>query len=262
MTDHYRIEIIDAIATITLNRPDNLNALSDEMIFGLIDDLKQLARQADVGAVIVTGAGRAFCSGGDVKGMKGNKSELTFEDRVELLRRRHDLVKALYEFPKITIAMVNGAAAGAGFALALACDFRIAGRSSKFLTSFVNVGFAGDFGGTYFLSRLLGPTKAKELYLTSERLDAERALSLGIVSKVCEDEALPAETRAFARTFADGARIAHSYLKRNFRAAETGSLQDVLDLEAIHQIRLTATEDHAEALRAFAEKRKPVFKGR
>lgn len=262
MTDHYRIETSEGIAIITLNRPENLNALSDEIIFGLIDDLKRLAGDTSVGAVIITGAGRAFCSGGDVKAMKGNRSELTFEDRVELLRRRHDLVKALYEFPKITIAMVNGAAAGAGFALALACDFRTASRSSKFLTSFVNVGFAGDFGGTYFLSRLLGPTKAKELYLTSEKLDAEKALSLGIVSRVYEDDTLHAETLAFARSFADGARVAHSYLKRNFRAAETGSLQDVLDLEALHQIRLTATEDHAEALRAFAEKRKPIFKGR
>ncbi|MCD2172270.1 enoyl-CoA hydratase [Rhizobium sp. C4] len=262
MTDHYTVAKKDGIATITLNRPESLNALSDDMIFGLTDDLKRIATDPEVGAVIITGAGRAFCSGGDVKGMKGNKSELGYEERVELLRRRHELVKTLYEFPKITIAMVNGAAAGAGFALALACDFRIAGRSSKFLTSFVTVGFAGDFGGTYFLTRLLGPSKAKELYLTSEKLTAERAHDLGLVSKIVEDDDLGAETLAFARTFADGALLAHGYIKRNFRAAETGTLDEVLDLEAFHQIRLATSEDHVEALKAFAEKRKPAFKGR
>ncbi|MBD0417326.1 enoyl-CoA hydratase/isomerase family protein [Oryzicola mucosus] len=262
MTQSYNIAVEDGIATVTLNRPEVLNAINDSIIFPLIEDLEKIAQDPAIRVVILTGAGRAFSAGGDVKAMKGNANPMSYEDRVGLLRRRHELSRVLYEFPKVTIAMVNGVAAGAGFALSLACDFRLAARSAKFVTSFVTVGFAGDFGGTYFLTRLLGPSKAKELFLTSEKLDAERALSLGIVSKVVEDDALVAETRAFARTFADGAVLAHGYIKRNFRAAETGTLQDVLDLEAFHQIRLAVSEDHTEAVNAFQEKRRPVFKGR
>lgn len=263
MSQDYLIDIAeDGIATITLNRPDSLNALNDSMIYGLINELPALASNPAVGALVLTGAGRAFCSGGDVKGMKGNTSSLTYEDRVEALRSKHLLVTALAEFPKVTIAMVNGTAAGAGLGLALACDFRVASQSAKFLTSFVKVGFSGDFGGTYFLTRLLGAAKAKELYLTSDKVEADKALALGIVSRVTPDEELSAATREFARGFSQGARLAHSYIKRNFAAAPTSSLQEVLDMEAFYQIRLANSEDHTEAIKAFAEKRQPAFKGR
>lgn len=257
-----REDIRDGVATLTLDRPDSLNAITDAMIEALDAALDRLGRDPAVGAIVLTGAGRAFCAGGDVKGMKGNASTLTPEERIENLRAKHRTVLKLHEVPKVTIAAINGAAAGAGLCLALACDFRIAARSAKLTTSFVKVGFAGDFGGIWFLTRLVGGARARELYLLSEKIGAERALELGLVGRVVDDAALADETLGLARTFATGPRLAYGYVKRNARIAETGSLAETLDSEAINQIRLANSADHTEAIAAFREGRAPVFTGR
>jgi 2-(1,2-epoxy-1,2-dihydrophenyl)acetyl-CoA isomerase len=168
----------------------------------------------------------------------------------------------LRTMPKVVIAMVNGPAVGAGLGLAMACDLRIAGRSARFGTGFAGVGYSGDFGGSWTLTRLVGTAKARELYFLGDIIDAETAHALGLVSRVVEDTALHEETAALARRIADGPRIAYGYMKRNLLAAETEPLATVLEMEAVHQARTAMTEDHLEAARAFAEKRRPVFKGR
>jgi len=164
--------------------------------------------------------------------------------------------------PKPTIAMVNGVAAGAGMSLALACDLRIAGESARMTTAFAKVGLSGDYGGTYFLTHLAGPSKARELYLTAEVLDAAALASLGLVTRVVPDTALTTETITLASRLANGPRVAHRYIKRNLKVAEEGSLSDVLDSEAFGMLRTRETADHAEAAQAFVEKRKPNFTGR
>jgi 2-(1,2-epoxy-1,2-dihydrophenyl)acetyl-CoA isomerase len=164
--------------------------------------------------------------------------------------------------PKPTIAMVNGVAAGAGMSLALACDLRIACESARMTTAFAKVGLSGDYGGTYFLTQLVGPSKARELYLTAEILDSSRLLALGIVSRVVPDTALTEETMALASRFASGPRVAYRYIKRNIKVAEEGTLSDTLDAEAYGMLRSRDTADHAEAARAFVEKRPPVFSGK
>ena len=170
--------------------------------------------------------------------------------------------RLLHEIPKPTIAMVNGPAAGAGLAMALACDLRIASESARFITAFVKVGFSGDFGGSYFLSKLIGTGRARELYYTGEPLTAAQALALGLVSRVVDDAELAGATMALAARLARGPGIALGLMKQNFNRAETCTLSELLDLEALHQIRTARTEDHQEAARAFVEKRPPVFKGR
>src|SRR5437868_693019 len=254
-----RIE--DGIAWLTLNRPDRLNAFSPAMLQALGKELERLGGNGEVGAVIVTGAGRGFCAGGDVKTM-GDRAAQGFEERVEGLRRMHQLPLLLRTIPKIVIAMVNGPAVGAGLGLALACDLRIAGRSARFGTGFARVGYSGDFGGSWTLTRLIGTAKARELYFLGDIIDAAAAAALGLVNRVVEDEALHEETAALARRIADGPRIAFGYMKRNLFAAETEPLAAVLEMEAVHQARTAMTDDHLEAARAFAEKRRPVFRGR
>jgi len=261
--DQHLIETIQqGVATLTLNRPDRLNALSVPIMEGLLEALPRLAADAAVGAIVLTGAGRAFCAGGDVKRMAAEEVARSGEEAVALLRSRMEVSRLLHEIPKPTIAMVNGPAAGAGMALALACDLRIAGQSARFVTAFVNVGFSGDFGGSYFLSRLIGTGKARELYFTADPLDASQALALGVVNRVVPDAELAETTSAFARKLANGPRIALSLMKQNFNAAETGTLAELLDLEARRQIETGQTADHKEAARAFVEKRAPVFTGR
>jgi 2-(1,2-epoxy-1,2-dihydrophenyl)acetyl-CoA isomerase len=158
--------------------------------------------------------------------------------------------------------MVRGAAAGAGLSLAMACDLRIAGESARFATAFARVGYSGDFGGSYFLTRLVGTARARELYYTADILSAEQALGLGLANRIVPDARLEEETMALARRLAAGPRVALRYMKRNMNAAECGSLHEVLDLEAWHHTRCGMTEDHREAARAFVDKRQPVFRGR
>ena len=164
--------------------------------------------------------------------------------------------------PKVVIASINGPVAGAGLGLALACDLRIAGKSARFGTAFARIGYSGDYGGSWSLTRLVGTAKARELYYTADLIDGEEAGRLGIVNRVVADDELQAETIALARRIADGPRIALGYMKRNLLTAETEPFQTVLDLEAEHQARCAFTEDHKEAVAAFVEKRRPAFRGR
>jgi len=252
------------VAVLTLNRPERLNALTRTMLSGLRTHLADLAEDPAIGCVVLTGAGRAFCSGGDVRvqAATAGKSDQTPEQRADQLRASMEASRLLHDMPKPTIAMVNGVAAGAGMSLALACDLRIAGASARMTTAFAKVGLSGDYGGTYFLTQLVGPSKARELYLTAEILDADRLLALGMVTRVVPDAALTAETMALADRFANGPRVAYRYIKRNMKVAEEGTLSDALDSEAYGMLRSRETADHAEAARAFVEKRAPVFTGR
>ncbi len=252
----------NGVTTLTLNRPERLNALSPAMTAGLKEALERLATDHDVGAIVIAGTGRGWCAGGDVKTMESRGRDQTFEDRAEGLRRSHQLPLLIRTIPKIVSASINGPVAGAGLGLALACDLRIAGTSARFGTAFARIGYSGDYGGSWSLTRLVGTAKARELYFTADIIDAEQAGRLGIVNPVVSDDELQAETTALARRIADGPRVALGYMKRNLLAAETEPFQTVLELEAAHQARCGMTEDHREAVAAFNEKRRPVFKGR
>lgn len=269
MTEHLLEKKEDGVVTLTMNRPDSLNALSGDMMERLLEALPRLSRDSDVGAIILTGAGRGFCAGGDVKGMaasneaSGEKSApASMEQRARGLRESMEISRYLHECPKPTIAMVRGPVAGAGLSMALACDIRIASDKSLFTTAFAKVGFSGDFGGSYFLTKIVGTAKARELYLTADKLDPSAALQLGMVNHVVPDSDLETRTIELAQKIANGPRIANEYIKKNLNAAESGTLEQVFDLEAWHMTRTMFTEDHKEAAQAFVEKRKPVFKGR
>src|SRR5262249_42241671 len=215
------IEMIsEGVATLTLNRPERLNALSTPIMEGLLEALPRLAQDEAVGVIVLTGAGRAFCAGGDVKSMAEGSAQLSRGEAVSRLRGRMEVSRLLHEIPKPTIAMVNGPAAGAGMALALACDLRIAAQSARFVTAFANIGFSGDFGGSFFLSKLVGTGKARELYYMAEPIDAAEALSLGMVNRVVADGDLLNATMVLARKLARGPRIALALMKQNFNAAE------------------------------------------
>ena len=264
MSDDLLELVKDGVALLTLNRPDRLNALSPAMLDRLLETLPRLAADPDVGVVVVTGAGRAFCAGGDVKAMAEGREfgGSTQEAKADALRARMEVSRWLHEMPKPTIAMVRGAAAGAGLSIALACDLRIAGESARLATAFARVGYSGDFGGSFFLTRLVGTAKARELYFTADIVESAPALALGLVNRVVPDAQLEDETLALARRLAAGPRVALRYMKRNMNAAESGTLRELLDLEAAHHTRCGFTEDHREATKAFVEKREPLFKGR
>src|SRR3954454_5523199 len=251
----------NGVTTLTLTPPERLSSLWPARTSGPKETLERLATDREGGAIVIAGAGRGWCAGGDVKTMESRGKDQTVEDRVEGLRRAHQLPLLMRNHPKVLIGMINGPVAGAGLGLALACDLRVAGKSARFGTAFARIGYSGDYGGSWSLTRLVGTAKARELYLTADIIDAEEAGRLGIVNRVVADEALAEETTALARRMADGPRVALGYMKRNLPAAETEPFQTVLDLEAEHQARCAFTEDHKEAVTAFNEKRRPVFKG-
>ena len=264
MTTDLIENVKDGVAVLTLNRPDRLNAMSRPMLDALLEALPRLAEDPAVGVVVLTGAGRGFCAGGDVKAMaEGNElSGQTMEEKAQALRSRMETSRWLHEMPKPTIAMMRGPAAGAGLSLAMACDLRVASDTARLGTAFARVGYSGDFGGSYYLTQLVGTAKARELYFTADLLDAQQALGLGLVNRVVEDARLEEETMALASRLARGPRVAYRYMKRNMNAAESASLKEMLDLEAWNHTRTGMTEDHREAARAFVEKREPQFKGR
>jgi 2-(1,2-epoxy-1,2-dihydrophenyl)acetyl-CoA isomerase len=253
----------DGVLTLTMNRPDRLNALTGEMLQGLHDSITRAAADPAVGVIVLTGAGRGFCAGGDVKAMADRAERAdTYDDRVQGLRRRMEAARLLHDTAKPTIAMLRGPVAGAGLSLALACDMRIASDTAKLTTAFAKVALSGDFGGSWFLTRLVGPSKARELYLTSPILSAPEALALGLVNRVVADAELEAETRRLASSLACGPRVTLGYIKQNMNLAEHAGLGEVMDAEALRHTRCAQTEDHREAAAAFVEKRAPIFKGR
>jgi 2-(1,2-epoxy-1,2-dihydrophenyl)acetyl-CoA isomerase len=257
-------QVKDGVAVLTMNRPERLNALSPAMLDAMHAALGRLAMDPNVGVVVLAGAGKGFCSGGDVKAMaEGREAEGdTLEERAQALRARMETSRLLHEMPKPTIAMIRGAAAGAGLSLALACDLRVASENARLVTAFMRVGYSGDFGGSYYLTQLVGTAKARELYYTADPVEATQALALGMVNRVVPDAKLEDETLALATRIAAGPRVALAYMKRNMNAAESGSLKELLDLEAWHHTRTGFTDDHREAAKAFVEKRTPVFRGR
>ncbi|WP_459617336.1 enoyl-CoA hydratase [Bordetella sp. 2513F-2] len=249
----------DGVRVLTLNRPQRRNALSLELYDRLLDALQQAANDPDVGAVVLTGAGGAFCAGGDVSRMATGEVP-RFEQKVASLRRRSRICELLHAMPQPTVAMLRGPAVGAGLSLALACDLRIGDTSTRLRTGFLQVGLPGDFGGHYFLPRLVGMAKARELYLASPMLDAASALELGLLNQVCQPEALEPCVMELARRWAQGPRTALAYMKQNLNQGLDASLAEVLDGEAWRHVRCTETEDHKEAARAFVEKRAAQFR--
>jgi 2-(1,2-epoxy-1,2-dihydrophenyl)acetyl-CoA isomerase len=254
----------DGVLTLTMNRPDRLNALNGEILQGLHDSITRAAADPAIGVIVLTGAGRGFCAGGDVKAMaeRSERSNETYDDRVQGLRRRMEAARLLHETAKPTIAMLRGPVAGAGLSLALACDMRVASDTVRLTTAFAKVALSGDFGGSWFLTRLVGPSKARELYFTSPVLGAADALALGLVNRVVADAELEAETRRLASSMARGPRVTLGYIKQNMNLAEHAGLGELMDAEALRHTRCAQTEDHREAAAAFVEKRAPVFKGR
>jgi 2-(1,2-epoxy-1,2-dihydrophenyl)acetyl-CoA isomerase len=266
MTTHLIETFEDGIATLTFNRPEARNALTGELIQALSAAAPRLALDPKVRVVVITGAGGAFCAGGDVKGFVAPKAEgaaaPTFDERVHAIRAGADFSRMLHEMPKPTLAVIPGAAAGAGLSIALACDMRIAADNAKLTTAFSKIGASGDYGGSYFLTHLVGPAKARELYFTADVITGAEAAQLGIVNRAVPAQDLAREAQALARRLADLPTVALGYMKKNLNLAEHGSLANVLDVESIHMVRTMQTEDHKAASLAFVEKRPPVFKGR
>ncbi|MAM76549.1 MAG: enoyl-CoA hydratase [Tistrella sp.] len=258
-----RIE--NGVAWLTLNRPERRNAMSRPMLATLVSALTRLAADDDVRVVVLTGAGGAFCAGGDVKRMAETaeaEAAKSSERRATELRQVMEASRWLHEMGKPTIAALPGPAAGAGLSLALACDMRIAARTAVMTTAFAKVALSGDFGGSWFLTQLVGPAKARELYFTAELLDMAAAEKLGLVNRVVDAEALEAETRVIAETLARGPALTYAAIKRNMNLAQAGTLSEVMDLEAIQHTRCSESADHREAAQAFVEKRAPRFIGR
>ncbi|MHC2433642.1 enoyl-CoA hydratase [Bradyrhizobium sp. USDA 4451] len=265
-TDELLCVIRDRVAIITLNRPDARNSLSDTLTPALRTMIRTCGENPEVGVLLVTGAGKAFCAGGNVKGMGANrdpkKLEMSYEDKVaDLQERQRLLTGALASVRKPTIAALPGPAVGAGLAIAMACDIRIAAQSAFISTGYLRVALSGDYGMAWLLTRLVGTSRARELMFTSEKVDAARCEQIGLVNRVVPDEALQDEAFALAKSIAEGPTLALRYMKDNLDEALQFDFATARDHEAERLIRLTTTADHKEAVQAFIEKRKPVFRG-
>jgi 2-(1,2-epoxy-1,2-dihydrophenyl)acetyl-CoA isomerase len=255
------------VLTLTLNRPEARNAMSRAMNLALQRQLAAAEFDPAVKCIVLTGAGKGFCAGGDVKGMAasgdGTVGELTIDQAIHRQRvNQRETAGRLFKIPKPTLAALPGAAAGAGLSLALACDLRVMASTAIMTTAFARVGFSGDYGGTYFMTQLIGAAKARELYFLSERVGAEEALRLGLANWVCPPEELQAKTREIAGRLAAGPTVAYRYMKENLNRAMAGEVDECLDLEATHHVHSASTADHKEAAAAFVAKREPVFQGR
>jgi len=268
-TEDLRAEIDGGVALITMNRPERRNAFSHAMVSALGAVLAQVETDQAVGCVVLTGAGGAFCAGGDVKSMaapptdRGDDARRSLDALIHGQRLNQRATSGrLWNMPKPTIAAIGGPAAGAGLSLALACDLRYAVPGAVLTTAFAKVAFSGDYGGTWFLTRLVGSGKAKELYYFSERLSAEDAQRLGIVNAIFPPADFEREVMERAHRLARGPSIAFRYMKENLNRAVSGELGDCMDLEVTHHVHTGLTEDHREAAQAFMDKREPRFRGR
>ena len=261
-------DLQDGVLTLTLNRPEARNAMTSAMVQALQGQLADAELNAAVRCIVLTGSGKGFCAGGDVKGMAESGDGTIGDNTIDVAIHRQrgsqrGTAGKLYKMPKPTIAALPGAAAGAGLSLALACDLRIMASNAIMTTAFARVGFSGDYGGTYFLSQLVGTAKARELYFLSDRVSADQALNLGLTNWVCEADELAQKTSDIAKRLASGPAVAYRYMKENLHRALSGAdIDDCLDLEATHHIHCGQTEDHRLAAQAFVDKKEPVFNGR
>src|SRR5947208_12384598 len=252
----------DGVAVLIMNRPDRLNALNNELTTALNDALGRIAADESVRVVVLTGAGRAFCAGGDLALIgKGRETGQT-QSLEPLLRAGMQAVLKMRIMPQPVIAAVNGAAAGAGMNIALAADIRIAAEDAFFGQNFAKVGLFPDYGGTYFLPQLVGPSKAAELFYIGDMIDAAEALRFGLVNRVVPGAQLESEVKKFAEKLAAGPPIAMRAVKQTLFGSEKDALSRALEAEVQHQMRCFASEDCLEGIHAFFEKRAPKFQGR
>lgn len=264
-TNQLLVELRGKVAVVTLNRPEARNALSLELTGALRKAIAWARDDCDVGALLLTGAGSAFCSGGDVKAMgvrMPNAKRPSFEEQYQEMRtRHHEISGVLHSMRKPTMAVLPGPAAGAGLSIALSCDFRFAAESAFLSTAYARIGVSGDYGIAWLLTRVVGPARARQLLLTSERVPAKRALEMGLVNEVVADESLQAAAVAFAESLANGPRVAYAYIKDNLDEALNVDHATAIDREVDRFLKTRSTRDHKEAVRAFAEKRPPEFRG-
>jgi 2-(1,2-epoxy-1,2-dihydrophenyl)acetyl-CoA isomerase len=269
MSDDLIESFDEGVATLMMNQPKARNAMTGPMMAKMHEALPRLAADSSVRCVVLTGAGQAFCAGGDVKGFasEAKKSKSSQESGYDLegralgLRSGMELSRLLHEMPKPTLAAIPGPAAGGGFSLALACDLRIAVDTAKLTTAFSKVGLSGDYGGSFFLPYLVGQAKARELYFTAKVLSGREALEIGLINRVATAEHFESELKLFATELASLPTIAVGYMKKNLNAAYGGSLSDTFDREALHMIRCFMTQDHKRAAQAFVDKASPEFLG-
>jgi 2-(1,2-epoxy-1,2-dihydrophenyl)acetyl-CoA isomerase len=250
----------EGIFTITLNRPDVYNAFNEQLTTELQEALKEASKNDEVRTVVLTGAGKAFCSGQDLKDAPTGGGKRSLRDSLE--RRYNPLIRAMRRLPKPIIASVNGVAAGAGASLALACDYRIMADSAKLIEVFVRIGLVPDSGSSWFLVKNVGVAKAFELAATGEDVSAQKALELNLANKVVPASELLEETRKIAEVFANGPTRAYGYIKRMMDRVAGMTLDEALDYEVFMQEAAGRSEDYANAVVAFSEKRKPEYKGR
>jgi 2-(1,2-epoxy-1,2-dihydrophenyl)acetyl-CoA isomerase len=252
----------DGVASLILNRPDKLNALNTDLAVALNETLGRIATDKNIHAVILTGAGRAFCAGGDLAEIWKGRQENDVADLEPLLRAGMQMVLKIRTMRQPVIAAVNGAAAGAGMNIALAADIRFASESAVFGQNFAKVGLFPDYGGTFFLPQLIGPAKAAEMLYTGDMIDAKTALQLGLVNRLVPADKLEGEAMAFAKGIVHGPRLASRALKQVLFGNQRAELTKALEYEVEEQMKCFASEDCAEGLRAFFEKRKPNFQGK
>ncbi|HEY5074073.1 MAG TPA: enoyl-CoA hydratase [Pyrinomonadaceae bacterium] len=263
MTDELiKITEANGIVTITLNRPDRLNALVGHMRRDLAEALEEAGSDPEVRVVVINGEGRAFCAGGDVQFMAELVERNDSEEFARLLGAARRVVLAIRQMTKPVIASIEGPASGAGFNLALACDLRIASRTATFSQSFVKLGFLPDWGGTYFLPRMVTSNIACELFFLGDTIDANEAFRLGLINRVVAPEQLEAETQKLAERLRDGPAVSIAAAKHAVYASEHDSLEQMLQYEVEAQVRCFESEDGREGVRAFLEKRPPRFTGR
>jgi enoyl-CoA hydratase/carnithine racemase len=261
--EHFDLDISDGVATVRLSRPDKLNALTFDTYADLRDLLGELPHRGDVRVLVVTGSGRAFCSGGDVDEIIGALQEMGAAELLEFTRMTGAVTKALRECPLPVIAAVNGVAAGAGAVVALACDFRLVASSASFAFLFTRVGLAGaDMGSAYLLPRLVGLGRATELLMLGDRIDAPRALAIGLATDVVDDANLHEATAKLARRLADGPALAYSTTKLLLTRELDVDLGSAIEMEATAQALLMKSQDHREFYAAWRDGRRPEWTGR